>query len=212
MASSFEPLVAAEAPLAAPSAPARTQPWFAALGGDSGFRPDARFSAATAISEPPPDEPDEMSAVLADAVADAERRGREAALAEMASEGAARAALKLSLQRLDEQWQEELGLRIAETVALLCEHALTPLTLDSAALQRRCAKAAQMVGSGIAEARLRLHPDDLALLDTHFAASWPIDPDPGLTRGTVLFDTGEGVVRDGPDDWRMALREALGLC
>lgn len=212
MASSFEPLAGfAPATEAEAQSPARAQPWFAALAAGDGFQPDPRF---TGKATPPPPEPEKqpVDAVLADALADAETRGREAALAEMASEGAARAALKLSFQRLDEQLLEQLAQRMAETVAALCETALAPLAVDKDALQRRCAAAAARLGDGMADATLRLHPEDIALLDEGFAASWTIVPAPEQERGTLVFDMAEGAVRDGPEEWRAALHEALGLC
>lgn len=216
MASSFEPLAgfAPAAPSSTPSA-ADTQPpakpWFTALADCAGFQPDPRFAAPVA----PPAQGSaqaQADAVLADALADAERRGREAALEEMAGEGAARASLKLSFQRLDEQLHEQLAQRMAETVAALCEATLAPLALDADALQRRCLSAAACVGDGLADAVLRLHPDDIALLDTAFAADWTIAPSPQQARGTVVIDMAEGAVRDGPEEWHAALREALGLC
>lgn len=208
MANSFEPLAGfanageAEAPV----------PWFAALSKGSGFQADSRFAAV--IERPPEPEPaaETHDAVVADMLADAEARGREAALAEMANEGAARAALKLSFQKLDARLNEQLAQRLAETVAALCETALAPLALDAEALQRRCAAAAALLGDGIAEAKLRLHPDDISLLDPDFAARWTVIPAAEQLRGTVNFDSAEGAVRDGPEEWRAAVREALGLC
>ncbi|TIX51530.1 hypothetical protein [Alteraurantiacibacter aquimixticola] len=213
MASSFEPAfqqVPAVSVPAADAAPA--QPWFAMLDRGTGFAADPRFSGAAQQQLEQEEAEARADAVLADALADAERRGREAALAEMANEGAACAALKLALRRLDEEMQEELASRMAETVALLCEEALAPLALDREALQSRCVTAAGHVGEGIIDASLRLNPEDIALLDSDFASTWHIVPDPGLERGTVMFDTPEGAVRDGPGEWRAALQEALGLC
>ncbi|WP_120077711.1 FliH/SctL family protein [Aurantiacibacter odishensis] len=205
MANSFEPLTG----FAGTAEAEPPTPWFAALSQGSGFQPDARFGAAPApIKEPEPERPD---AVLADMLADAEARGREAALAEMASEGAARAALKLSFQKLDAQLNEQLAQRLAETVAALCESALAPMVLDSEALQRRCKNAADLL-TDATDARLRLHPDDTALLDPQFAQCWTIVSAPEQARGTVVFETADGTVRDGPDEWRSALRETLGLC
>ncbi len=212
MANSFEPLANfAPAGSSTGDTLAPAKPWFAALCEGGGFQPDPRFAAPVA---PPPDDSAQAQAdaVLADAIADAERRGREAALEEMASEGAARAALKLSFQRLDENLHEQLAQHMAETVAALCEATLAPLALDPNALQRRCLSAAALVGGEVSVVTLRLNPDDLALLDVDFAARWPITCDPELERGSVVFDTSEGVVRDGPEEWRLALREALGLC
>lgn len=217
MASSFELLSPAglavdavpdSAPDSAPGA-ACSPPWFARLQAEDGFRPDPRFGAPQPGPEDDGEEP--VDAVLVDALADAERRGRDAALAEMAAEGARRAALKLSLQRLDAQLQEQLANRLAEAVAGLCESLLAPLAIDPEALQDRCLAAAAHIGEGIVDASLHLHPADIELLDPDFAATWHIVADPSLERGMVEFVTGEGAVRDGPAEWRAALREALGL-
>lgn len=216
MASSFEPLFGGAAE---PDAPRPVEPqsgrWFERLAGDAAFRPLESYARPDGIA-PIPAAPDLVDAVTADAMADAlvdaEARGRQAALAEMANEGAARAALKLSFQRLDDALQEELGTRIAETVAALCEQVLAPLALDRSALQARGLAAAALLRDGIEASCLRLHPDDIPLLDEDFAARWPVEADARLERGTLQFDTAEGAVRDGPAEWRAALHEALGLC
>lgn len=212
MASSFEPLFGGLPVVDASRSPApATGAWFERIADDQTFRPLAHFGqqgdtdAHTAAPEP-------IDAVTADVLADAEARGRQAALAEMANEGAARAALKLSLQRLDDAMLEELGTRIAEMVAALCEQALAPLALDRSALRARGLAAAALLRDGIEATCLRLHPDDIPLLDEDFAARWPIEADARLERGTLQLDTAEGAVRDGPAEWRAALREALGLC
>lgn len=212
MASSFEPLFARPPKLDAPLPvnPA-TGRWFERLAGDAAFRPLGSYVLHDRIAATPA-APDPNDAVTADALADAEARGRQAALAEMANEGAARAALKLSLQQLDDNLQEELGLRIAETVAALCEHTIAPLAIDRSALQARGLAAAALLREGIEATCLRLHPDDIPLLDEDFVARWPIEADARLERGTLQFDTAEGAVRDGPAEWRAALHEALGLC
>jgi len=145
------------------------------------------------------------------AYAEGERAGRAAVMAEIAQGKEPRERLGLALARLDADWEERLSARLAETVAALCEATLAPLALDPEALQRRCIAAAGVVGEGIIDASLRLHPDDIDLLDPAFASTWHLVPDPGLERGTVEFDMPEGAVRDGPEEWRGAMREALGL-
>lgn len=211
MASSFEPLLRTRGQDDGAPAERSLTPWFERARADTAFRPLATFPGAVR-TESVAEQPDPYEALMADAVADAEARGRQAALAEIANGGAARAALRLSLQRIDDDLQEALALRIAETVAALCETALAPLTLDRDALHRRCVAAAALLRDGAESSTLRLHPADIALLDTEFAARWPIDPDPQLERGTVHFETADGAVRDGPAEWRATMREALGLC
>lgn len=205
MASSFEPLFAARAAPGATGGPA----WLSALSGRGGFSADLNFAG---VASAPSDEQAETDAAIASAFARGEAHGRSMAVADMAEEADIRSSLSLSMTQLDEAMQQQLALYLAEAVAALCETALAPLVLDRAALERRCVTAAGMVGQGITDASLRLHPDDVALLDRSFAATWHILPDVDLERGTVVFDMAEGAVIDGPGEWRLALREALGLC
>ncbi len=208
MASSFEPLFGGgDAAQAAPAS------WIDALSSRAGFSTDSRFGLSPADADLLAREQAqaEQDAALAEVIAEAEQRGREAALAEMEAEGQIARTLALKLKRMDDSMQEQLSTRLAETVCALCEATLAPMALDPDALQKRCVDAASLVGEGIIDASLRLHPDDIALLDPGFAATWHIVGDAGLERGSVQFDMAEGAVRDGPAQWRLALREALGL-
>lgn len=198
MASSFEPLLRAPA--------SATPDWLAALAAQpdrGGFTTHLPFGEARANTEPR----------IADAaLAAAYAEGEAAGMAKAAHDDAARKALAFELAGLEGNLRDLLAGRLAEAVAALCEATLAPLALDREALQRRCVDAACAVGEGIIDASLRLNPADIALLDPAFAATWHIIADVALERGTVVFDMPEGAVRDGPEEWRMALREALGLC
>jgi len=198
MANSFEPMLRA-ADSGAPD-------WLAALAGRGGFVPLSPSGKASNAPAPQAD------AAIAAAYAEGEAAGRAAALAQAVRDDGARRALALELAGLEGNLRDMLAARLAEAVAALCEATLAPLALDRDALQKRCIDAACAVGEGIIDASLRLHPEDIDLLDPGFAATWHIIADGALERGTVIFDMPEGAVRDGPEEWRMALREALGLC
>lgn len=204
-ASGFTPLFAAPPEAAPESGPA----WLSALANRGGFSTDTQFARAGGV---PAVVPGAEQDAIAAALAEGEARGRALAEAEFAEFAEIRSSLSLSLAQLDEAMQQQLAAHLAEAVAALCETALAPLVLDRAALERRCVTAAGMVGDGIIDASLRLHPDDVTMLDRGFASTWHILPDVSLERGTVVFDTVEGAVIDGPGEWRLALREALGLC
>ncbi len=203
MANSFEPLFAGSG---VPTREGNLPGWLAAIGQARGF------SAHPYLSSSAP-QPVSSGAPTAEQAAydEGERAGREAAMADLAKLDTARDKLGLALARLDTELEEHLSARLSETVAALCEATLAPLAIDQEALQARCIAAAGAVGEGIIDASLRLHPDDIALLDPQFAATWHLIPDLALERGTVVFDMPEGAVRDGPEEWRGALREALGL-
>ena len=201
--SGFQPLFPSVA--TASSGPA----WLSALSARGGFSPDLNFAAPLPELS---DEAQEAEEAVARSYSAGLAAGRVAAQNEFAETAEVHGALAAAFTRLDEAMQQQLAQRLAETVAALCEATMAPLTLDADALQRRCIRAAGMVGDGIIDASLRLHPDDIALLDRGFASTWHLVPDAMLERGTVVFDMVEGAVVDGPGEWHAALREALGLC
>jgi flagellar assembly protein FliH len=124
----------------------------------------------------------------------------------------AREALNISFVRLDTQLEEELRLKLRDTVAVLCELALAPLALDEDALVRRIETAAAMLRRAEDERVIRLHPDDLKLVSPRLAEDWQVVPDPALERGGLRVESANGGVEDGPDVWRRAIAEALHQC
>jgi len=188
-----------------------------ALGRPGGFRSDARFvpvaepvPALPPEPEPPADDP------IAVAYADAFAAGAAAAKAEAEEqarvEAQAREALALSIARLDHDLQEELRLRLRDTVAALCEEAIAPLALDETALVRRIEKAVSMLARADDERIVRLHPDDIALITPQLGMDWQVVPDAGLERGGLRVESTTGGVEDGPAVWRRAIAEALHQC
>jgi flagellar assembly protein FliH len=184
------------------------------MAGPGGFRADARFSDAPAPPPPPP--PPEP----VDPIGLAWQEGFNAGLAEALEEAAAIAAqtdaarekLALSFARLDAALEEELRLRLRETVAALCQAAIAPLALDGDALARRVEKAVSMLTRADDDRVIRLHPEDMALVGERLAADWTILPDPALARGALRVETATGGVEDGPEQWRRAIAEALHQC
>ena len=192
-------------------------PLFAPSGGFCG---DARFGASLP-AEPLPDAPEpEADGIPDDPVALAHAAGyaqgqadaRAEAEHAQAADAAARDGLALAFARLDRQLEEDLRLRLRDTVAALCEAALAPLALDEAALVRRIERAASMLARADDDKVLRLHPDDLQLIGPGLAAEWRVEPDATLERGAVRVETASGGVEDGPAQWRRAIAEALHQC
>jgi flagellar assembly protein FliH len=192
-----------------------------ALSAASGFRSDARFApAAEPMAEVTPEappmpeaEPQDPLAIAftegyAAGAADAQARAAEQARAD----AAAREGLALSIARLDRELQEELRQRLRDTVAALCESALTPLAIDEDALMRRIERAVSMLARADDERLIRLHPDDIALLSSRFTSDWQVLPDRTLERGALRVETQSGGVEDGPELWRRAIAEALRQC
>lgn len=189
-----------------PSISSEAPDWLAALGQRPGFVAREFVRNARSPAEHTPDGPD-------DRVAEALRQGREEgmALAERRQREleATRENLSLALRRLDEAARGALSQHLVETVARLCEAAIAPHMLDRAMVAERCSRLAQAIGEAPRHCTLHLHPDDAELLDPQVALDWTLRPDPALARGTLRLEGREGMVRDGPDEWRRAFAAAL---
>lgn len=200
-----------------------------ALARPAGFLPDARYGAAPAESRPetppepaPPlaaceeavqeDAPDPVAEAFTQGFAAGHEQARMEAEAQAAADAAAREGLMLSFARLDAVLEEELRLRLRETVAALCEAAIAPLAIDEQALTRRIERAVAMLARADDERVVRLHPDDVALVSSRLDSEWQVRPDARLERGTVCIDSPGGGVEDGPATWRLAIAEALHSC
>jgi len=181
-----------------------------------GFTPNAAYHAAHApagFSRP-------SAAPQSDPVADSYERGREdgrqAALAEMAAqraeEDAAREAITLAFARFDADSAKLLRERLHETVLALCEDLVLPMALDTDGLARRVEAAAAMLQRKTDERIVRLNPNDHPLVLPLIDPALTLVPDPSVERGSLRIDTDDGGVEDGPQQWRLAIAEALAKC
>lgn len=182
-------------------------PWIAALSRAS------KFVAGPAGSRPTPRPRDETGAAQQEAIEAAYRRGWEegaaSARAEHEADAQSKERLALEFARLDDAAIAALGQHLAQTVARLCEQVIAPHQLERERVAARCAQLAKMIGEAPAHCRLYLHPEDAALLDEAALGGWTICPDPALARGSLQLEGREGIVRDGPEEWRRAFLKAL---
>ncbi len=183
------------------------------------FRADPRFCAGSPVDAPPQPPPgpaqpphDPLALAWADGHALGLAEGRAEAEARMRADALAAEGLTLSFARLDRALEEELRLRLRDTVAALCEAAILPLALDEEALARRVEAAVAMLARADDDRVLRLHPDDIALIAPRLSRDWQVVPDPALERGALRVETASGGVEDGPATWRRAIAEALHQC
>lgn len=186
--------------------------WMTALGGPSGFTERPLMPPATRPSADPagPDAGAGHERALAEAHARGMAEARAACEAERAAHEAARGGLALAFAQLDQAARLALRQQLTETVAALCEQVIEPALIDHGALEQRCTALAEALGEAPAACTLHLHPDDLALLSSATRERWSVRTDPALARGSLRLEGGEGVVADGPDEWRRAIAAALG--
>ncbi|QPQ55353.1 hypothetical protein IC614_01700 [Allosphingosinicella flava] len=150
----------------------------------------------------------DMEAIEADAFAQGFEAGRRTAQMEMAAERDAVARLAENLQVLEPQPTNALAVLMAEAVERLVRQVVGSVEIDRDTLMQRAERVAAMIGEDTDPARLRLHPADLTLLEPA-RLSVAMVPDPSLERGTLLLETGEGWIEDGPAVRLERLRIAL---
>jgi len=140
-------------------------------------------------------------------------RGREAIATEMAGERLALAELIRSAEALRPEPHGPLATILAETVTRLVKQIVGEVTIDAQMLKARAESIAELVTVEAGPARLRLHPDDIARLDG-CEFSVPMAADHHLAPGTIVLETGEGWIEDGPQIRLARLRaqlDALGM-
>jgi flagellar assembly protein FliH len=123
--------------------------------------------------------------------------GRRIAEAELAAERDAIAQLAATLPALRPEPTLPLALLLAETVDRLVREIVGEVDIDGLKLLGRANAAAALIGEATQPARLRAHPDDAALLG-EAPLEVAVEADARLERGTVLLETAEGWVEDGP--------------
>jgi flagellar assembly protein FliH len=123
--------------------------------------------------------------------------GRRTVEAEVAAERNAIAQLAEALQELKPEPTLPLAMLLAETVDRLVREVIGEVEIDGIRLLTRAKAAAALIGDATQPARLKVHPDDAATL-AEAKLEIEIESDPALPRGTVLLETADGWVEDGP--------------
>lgn len=198
--------------LTAPETQAAQPGWMSLLGEPEGFReafPFGTLESRAAAPELSVSAPDPTEAAITRAFAEGQAAGRAAAEAEIQAAATRQRALRLSFRALDEAARDVLADDLAATVMALCDGALAGCAVNREALLARCHAAAQRIGGAADTLTLHLHPDDIASLEAAALAGWKLAPDPALERGSVLIESADGAVTDGPAEWRRAIAAGL---
>jgi len=123
--------------------------------------------------------------------------GRREAELDYEAERDALARLAQSLQVLRPEPANALALLLAETVDRLVREVIGEVDIDGLKLLARAKLAASLIGDATQPARLRVHPDDAAML-AEAKLEVELETDAALARGTVLLETADGWIEDGP--------------
>jgi flagellar assembly protein FliH len=135
------------------------------------------------------------------ALADLEAiQARETALLEQVSAALAGAA------HFD---RERMAGHLRQTVLHLVAKMVGEVGIAPDILAARIAAASDLLADKAESALLRLHPDDVPLVDGRLPANVFAVGDPHLARGAFVIESASTIVEDGPDLWLEQLAQAI---
>lgn len=127
-------------------------------------------------------------------------QGREAALLDQVSNALAKAA------HFD---RERMAGHLRQTVLHLVSKMVGEVGVAPDILAARIAAAVDLLADSAESALLRLHPDDVPLVEGKLPASvFPVG-DPHVQRGGFIIESASTIVEDGPDLWLEQLAAAI---
>ena len=139
--------------------------------------------------------------------------GTEAALAEIAVTGerdrALLASLAQALQADDRIDRDAVARRLRQTVLFLVTRLVGEAGIAPDMLARRIDASADMLSDAAESAMLRVHPDDVALLQGKLPRQiFPVG-DEAVARGSFVLESASTIVEDGPELWLEQLAQAI---
>lgn len=169
---------------------------------EAGFRPRATGEAGSFTADNDEDAlpltaEQERARLEEAAFAAGHAEGRREAELDYEAERDALARLAQSLQVLKPEPANALALLLAETVDRLVREIVGQADVDANLLLARAQQAAALVAREVEPSKLRAHPDDIVHLG-NAGLNVTLEPDPALTRGSIVLETGHGWIEDGP--------------
>ena len=176
---------------------------------DASNNPTAGWDPFSATNEPSSGFADPLSAAHARGVAE----GRAAALAEMGEGEGRDAALLTQLAealKADNRFDRaELARRMRQTVLFLVTRLIGEVGIAPDLLAHRIEAASDMLADAAESAMLRVHPDDVALLEGKLPKTVFAIGDAAVARGGFVLESASTIVEDGPDLWLEQLAQAI---
>ena len=166
----------------------------------SDFAPSPRQPQADPVTN--------IETLRTEAFAEGFEQGRQTVIAEFARDREALAELIRSAEALQPDNAGPLAAVLAETVTRLVRQIVGEVAIDAKTLVERATAVAELVTAESGPARLRMNPDDIAMLQgVDFGL--PMWPDHNLVSGQIVLETGEGWIEDGPQVRLAKLRAQL---
>ena len=167
--------------------------------------PAGGFEPAADAGPPPITD---IETLRAEAFAEGFEQGRQAAIIEFAREREALAALIRSAETLQPESSAALAAVLAETVTRFVRQIVGEVKINPKTLKERAEAIAELVTTESGAARLRMHPDDIAMLEG-VELGVAMAPDHHVASGTIVLETSEGWIEDGPQVRLARLRAQL---
>jgi len=139
--------------------------------------------------------------------------GMAAAIAELGATGDRDRALLAQLgealrsdSRLD---REMMARQLRQTVMFLVSRLIGETGISPDILANRIDAAAEMLADSAESAMLRVHPDDIGLLDGRLPKTVFAVADSHILRGSFVLESASTIVEDGPELWLEQLAQAI---
>ncbi len=115
-------------------------------------------------------------------------------------------AAALGTDRID---RERVAAQLRQTVLFLVSKLVGEVGIAPDVLAGRIETAAELLSDSAESALLRVHPDDVPLLEGRLPKSIFAAGDPGVARGSFVLESASTIVEDGPELWLDQLAHAI---
>jgi flagellar assembly protein FliH len=105
--------------------------------------------------------------------------------------------------------REQLARQLRQTVTVLVEKLVGEIGVSAELLALRVLAATDLLADTNESALLRVHPDDVALLEGHLPANVFAVGDAQMARGSFVMEAASTIVEDGPGMWLDQLSTAI---
>jgi flagellar assembly protein FliH len=105
--------------------------------------------------------------------------------------------------------REQMARELRQTVMHLVTRLVGEIGIAPALLAQRIAAASDLLAGTAESALLRVHPDDVALLEGLLPASVFAAGDASVARGSFVLESASTIVEDGPEIWLEQLASAI---
>jgi flagellar assembly protein FliH len=152
---------------------------------------------------------DPIAAARAQGYADGLQAAHEEIAADTVRNEALLADLAAALNSAGQIDRDAMALQLRKTVMLLVTKLVGETGIAADLLASRIRAAVDMLADAAESALLRVHPDDVTLLEGKLpTAIFPVG-DALITRGTFVLESASTIVEDGPDLWLDQLAEVI---